>query len=108
MSKILQAQIERLSSKYPCTTNGNTITVHRYSDMPVIKEIKVIFEDYFITGFPGFDFHEKFNNNIPPFDKVMYGKIIKETDRMYYFDLHTETSDKQWMGWCPNKSCTIK
>ena len=36
------------------------------------NEIKVIFENYFITGFPGFDFHDKWNNGVAPYDKVMY------------------------------------
>lgn len=117
MSRITKAQIERLTQKYRFNVDGNDCaylpsdfdTVTFISNgAQVCNEIKVVFEDYFITGFPGFDFHEKFNNGVYPFDKVMYGKIVKETEKMYFFELHTETSDKKWCGWCPKKSCTIK
>lgn len=72
------------------------------------NEIKVVFENYIINPFPGFDLHEKWNNGVAPYDKVMYGKLLKETKGMYYFELHSEVSDKIWRGWCPKKSCTIK
>lgn len=72
------------------------------------NEVKIIFEDYIINPFNGFDFHEKWNNNIPPYSKTMYGKIEKETKGMYYFKGHSETDDKIWEGWVPKKSCIIK
>lgn len=69
--------------------------------------VRVEFENYIVFPFEGFDFHDKFNNGVPPYSKVMYGKILRETDKMYYFDLFSETSDKHWVGWCPKKSCKI-
>ena len=38
----------------------------------------------------------------------MYGKIVDETKGMYKFELHSESSDKIWTGWCPKKSCTVE
>ena len=37
----------------------------------------------------------------------MYGKIVKETEKMYYFELHSESKDNNWSGWCPKKSCRV-
>ena len=116
MNKILKKQLEILTKKYPFETDGVegevsddfSQIVFKKGDKEVSNDIKVIFESYFVTGFPGFDFHDKWNNGVAPFDKVMYGKILKETEKMYYLELHTETNEKQWTGWCPKKSCTIK
>lgn len=38
----------------------------------------------------GFDFMEKWNNNIPMPLRMMTGVILKETKGMYYMDLHGE------------------
>lgn len=70
--------------------------------------IKVTFENYIINPFPGFDFHDKWNNGIKPYSKVMYGKIVNETKGMYKFELHSEYDNKVWSGWCPKKSCFIE
>lgn len=75
---------------------------------PTEPIIKVVFADYIIKPFKGFDFHDKFNDGVPPYNKVMYGKIIKETPGMYYFEVRSETSNDMWRGWCPKKSCTIE
>lgn len=72
------------------------------------KLIKVIFEDYIINPFPGFDLHDKWNNGIKPYAKVMYGKIKNETKGMYQLEVHSDVSDKIWTGWCPKKSCTVE
>ena len=70
-------------------------------------EIKVTFADYIVKPFDGFDFHEKFNNGTPPPHKKMFGKIVKETEKMYKFDLQTETGSDRWCGWCPKKSVEV-
>lgn len=70
--------------------------------------IKVTFENYIVNPFPGFDLHEKWNNGIKPYSKVMYGKIVDETKGMYKFDIHSESNDKSWVGWCPKKSCHVE
>lgn len=77
------------------------------SDSKSADEVRVVFEDYIIKPFVGFDFHDKFNNGVPPYSKVMYGKITKETEKMYQFSLHSETSTSIWNGWCPKKSCSV-
>lgn len=69
--------------------------------------VKVEFADYIVKPFDGFDFHDKWNNGIPPFGKVMYGDILKETDGMWYFELHPLSNFNTWRGWCPKKSCTV-
>lgn len=70
-------------------------------------EIKVTFADYVINPFEGFDMHDRFNNGIAPYSKVMYGKILQETDKMYKFDLHSDVGDNHWIGWCYKKSCYV-
>lgn len=82
--------------------------VYEKQSVGITNEVKVIFEDYIIKPFEGFDFHDKWNNGIPPYSKVMYGKITKETPKMYYFEVHTDTSTNMWCGWCPKKSCIVK
>ena len=57
--------------------------------------------------FEGFDMHDRFNNGIAPYSKVMYGKILQETDKMYKFDLHSDVGDNHWIGWCYKKSCYV-
>ena len=118
MNEILKRQIQKLIATYPFKIDGrqekdlpksfSSIVFLRDGSVKRESEIRVTFENYFITGFPGFDFHDKWNNGIAPFDKVMYGKILKETEKMYYFELHAETGDKCWTGWCPKKSCTVR
>lgn len=70
-------------------------------------EIKVTFAEYVINPFEGFDMHDRFNNGIAPYSKVMYGKILQETDKMYKFDLHSDVGDNHWIGWCYKKSCYV-
>lgn len=71
-------------------------------------KVKVIFMDYIIKPFEGFDFHEKWNNNVPPPSKEMYGEIVEEREKMYKFRLHPSTSSTIWEGWCPKKSCIVR
>lgn len=84
----------------------NKITFLRTSGVQNV--ITVEFENYIVEPFDGFDFHQKFNNNTPPPYKTMCGKVLKETEKMYYFDLKSMNGDKSWVGWCPKKSCKIK
>lgn len=70
--------------------------------------IKVIFENYFIDKkFKDFTFHDKFNKGIIPYAKVLYGEILKESEKMIYFKGHSDSSSEIWEGWIPRKSCTI-
>lgn len=71
------------------------------------KEVKVVFSDYIIHPYDGFDLHEKWNNNIAPPFATMYGSIVQETNGMYRFNLHDENYEKTWQGWCPKKSCVV-
>lgn len=108
MDKILQQQLSILKSKFRFeqTEDGAILFVHDGQNSPQSTK-KVVFEDYFITGFPGFNFHDKYNNGVAPPSRVMYGDIIKETEKMYQVRVHTSSSDKSWTGWVPKKSCTI-
>lgn len=117
MSQILKAQIAKLMTTYPSKVDGienapltdstNEISFIKASSASLMQEVKVTFADYFIYGFPGFNFHDKFNQSIAPPNKVMYGIIIKSTEKMFYLQLH-DTENQTWTGWCPRKSCTIE
>ena len=116
MSQKVLEQIKKLSNLEYTLDNGS-IDLDQYfseitfkkrnADKHAVDSIRVVFEDYIIKPFDGFDLHEKWNNGIAPYSKIMYGKIIKETAGMYMFTLHSEFSDKTWTGWCPKKSCEI-
>lgn len=118
MNDIVKAQLEKLSD-IPHTVDGvsRSDIPDKFDEIVFSKEtfdngnkddtVRVEFENYIIFPFEGFDFHDKFNRGIPPYAKVMYGKILRETEKMYYFDLCSETSDKHWVGWCPKKSCKV-
>ena len=116
INKIIQQQLKLLTT-VPFKVDGEKRDVLPESFKEIVFEqdissvhkdnIIVIFEDYIIKPFKGFDLHQKWNNNIPPYDKKMYGNIIKETEKMYQLDVHSETSNHKWIGWCPKKSCKI-
>ena len=76
-------------------------------EAPAVKEVRVIFEDYFVHPYKGFDFHTSLNQTPPP-EKVMYGQIVRETEKMYAFSLHPEDSLELWVGKCPKKSCRVE
>lgn len=69
--------------------------------------VKVVFADYVIRPFKGFDLHDKWNNGVAPPSQNMYGRIAQETSGMYRFELYDENCEKEWNGWCPKKSCVI-
>lgn len=117
MNKILYDQLIKLKS-FNHTVDGkleegfpesfSEIVFFKKQSVSQIKELCVVFEDYIVQPFEGFDFHDKFNNGVPPYDKIMYGTIERETEKMYYLKVHSITSDKIWTGWCPKKSCKIR
>jgi hypothetical protein len=89
MNKILLDQLQKLATAhfdvdgksgkdFDFTKPFSEILFYR-KNKEANNEIKIIFEDYILNPFDGFDFHEKWNNNIPPYSKIMYGKIEKET-----------------------------
>lgn len=75
-------------------------------NIQVTREKQVIFEKYIVEPFDGFDFHKKFNKNKIPPAIIMFGFILKETNKMYYFKLRTD-DNQYWEGWCPKKSCKV-
>lgn len=85
--------------------NFKEITFHKTPSKDTM--IKVIFANYIVSPGKDFDFHDKWNDGTPPSQSSMYGSIIKETDRMYKFDVVTEQFDCRWIGWCPKKSCVV-
>ncbi|MBO7696662.1 MAG: hypothetical protein J6T10_28880 [Methanobrevibacter sp.] len=115
MNKILQEQLMRLmTAHFEVDGKQEKDFPESFSEIVFFKKdkkesiIKVTFEDYIINPFSGFDLHEKWNNGIKPYAKVMYGKIKNETKGMYQFEVHSEANDKVWIGWCPKKSCIIE
>ena len=115
MNKIIQNQINKLTQELNYKIiEGNgiddfkEIIFNKKSFISNKKEVRVTFEKYFVTGYNGFDFHEKFNKGVYPTDIVMVGSIEKETEKMYYFKLHDEMNERQWEGYCPKKCCTIE
>jgi len=114
MTKILKEQILKLlNNDYKSSTTEEQIESEQVKDIIFykklnnsVKKYKVIFEDYIVRPFEGFDFHDKFNHGNTPPSGVMYGIIIKETEKMYYFNLSTDSLES-WSGWCPKKSCKV-
>lgn len=119
MNSIIKEQLSKLE-QYVCEVDGKS-TSHVEDDFTTVvfkdvngakmtetkvAEIRVIFEDYIIHPYAGFDFHTKFNNNVAPPNKSMHGTILKETEKMLYMNL-TDDNGKVWIGWCPKKSCHI-
>ena len=106
MLKTLEFQVDGKASKdFP--ESFSEIVFKKSSVEMVDKSVKtVVFEDYIGKPFDGFDFHKKFNKDVPPPEKVMEGIILKETEKMYYFKLKS-VSGKVWQGWCPKKSCKL-
>ena len=108
MSKIIDEQLQKLEN-YPHISDDKGNIIFTKKNVSVRrKEKTVVFEDYILHPFPGFDLHEKWNNGVAPPERTMYGDIIKETTGMYLLSLHTETTGLSWTGWCPKKSCRIK
>ena len=107
MDKITTQQLQILKNKYPFDESNGRITFHASTTDVKKEQKKIVFADYFVKPFDGFDFHDKFNNGTPPYAITMYGEILKETEKMYYVSVHSESSDKLWVGWVPKKSCTI-
>lgn len=118
LNKILQEQLQQLMT-VPFKVDGKSSNAIPEDFNEIVfqkdgltayrpRDIRVEFADYILNPFPGFDLHDKWNNGVAPYDKVMYGKITKETEKMFYFEVHSETSGNLWCGWCPKKSCTVK
>ena len=108
MMNILLERLENLKQTFHFREeNGKIIFFKKDNEIGTEDTIKVVFEDYMVHPYSGFTFNDKFNGGICPFERTMYGNLIRDTEKMYYFKLHTERSLKEWEGWCPKKSCTI-
>ena len=107
MGKVLNHQLEILKDFNKSYEKDGSIIFHKQGDTAKDFEIKVVFFDYIINPFNGFDFHKRFNKDNPPPIATMFGKIEKESEKMYFLDVHSEDMSKHWRGWCPKKSCTI-
>ena len=89
MSQKVLEQIKKLSNLEYTLDNGS-IDLDQYfseitfkkrnADKQAVDSIRVVFEDYIIKPFDGFDLHEKWNNGIAP-----YSKIIKSTFKLELF-----------------------
>ena len=65
------------------------------------------FKDYIVHPYEGFDLHEKFNKGKAPPETVMYGCILRETEKMYYIKVRTLDNTKIWEGYVPKKSVSV-
>lgn len=108
MLKNLEFQVDgKPSSDFP--DSFSNITFYKSNrKIEDNSEKTFVFADYIVTPFEGFDFHKKFNKDVPPPEKVMVGVIVRETDKMYYLKVRNSTNSSYWEGWCPKKSCTIQ
>ena len=70
-----------------------------------VDEHKYIFEDHMLKA--DFGFNQSFNKGNPPIEKILYGKTIKETEKMIYVKLYSKYTGKTWEGWTPKKSVTV-
>ena len=112
-SKILLNQLQKLWTAHFKTVGDVDITlpfdeVVFCKKESVSKLTKIVFENYIVNPFNGFDFHDKWNDGIPPPCTTMYGEIDNETKGMYHFVGKSESGDLEWEGWVPKKSCTVK
>ena len=107
--EILEKKLEILKHQFPFKEqdDGSIVFLRKENLVDDTDYVKVTFEDYMVHPFKGFDFNDRFNFGIPPFERVMYGKIVEQTEKMYKFELHTEQSLEKWVGWCPKKSCKV-
>lgn len=108
MLKTLDFQVDGKPSKeFPESFSDIIFLKTNTTNLVDTSEKTFIFEDYIIKPFEGFDFHKKFNKNIPPPAKIMQGQIIRETEKMYYIKVHTQDTSKMWEGFVPKKSCKV-
>lgn len=70
--------------------------------------VRVTFEDYILKPFDGFTLHEQYNNNIAPKHKIMYGRIVAETNGMYQLSVASDRGEDLWRGWVPKKSVVVE
>lgn len=106
MLKTLEFQVDGKSSKEIPESFSNIVFL-KNGNKKLISEITVVFKDYIVKPYQGFDFHDKFNKGVPPPEKIMFGCILKETEKMYFLKLRTKDNSKTWSGWCPRKSLEI-
>ena len=107
LKKTLEFQVDGKPSKDFPEFFSEVTFLKSGSDLVDTRDKTFIFEDYIIRPFEGFDFHDKFNNGIAPPEKVMVGKIIKETEKMYFIEAESLFDIKTWKGWVPKKSVKI-
>ena len=109
MTETLKNELDKLSSLNPIT-KGDSIFFKKVGQTVTTtsQQYRVIFADYIVKPFEGFDFHTKFNNDIAPPTTIMVGTIEQSTDKMYKFKLSTLDGLKTWEGWCPKKSCRLE
>lgn len=109
MLKTLEFQVDGKPSKEFPEFFNEVVFMKNTTGKEVLdtSEKQFVFKDYIVHPFAGFDFHDKFNKGIAPPDLVMYGCILKETEKMYYIKAHTVENSKYWEGFIPKKSVTV-
>lgn len=113
MTKTKEEQLKKLSS-FPHNICGGDDLLGDFDSVVFFKRqrktgvVRVTFEEYILRPFDGFDLHDKFNDGIAPKHKIMYGKIISETNGMYRLKVASDDGSEVWTGWCPKKSVTIE
>ena len=108
LTKNLEYQVDDVESNTLPDSFSNITFKKNTSQTSECLDRMVVFQDYIVHPYDGFDFHTKFNNDVPPPENVMYGYIEKETEKMYFFNLTSSDKTKHWRGWCPRKSCSVE
>ena len=70
------------------------------------SNVTIVFEKYILKSYMD-DFHNKFNNGCRPTQLIMHGKILKETEKMYYIDVVDNKNESNFVGWIPKKSMRV-
>lgn len=117
MNDILKVQLQKCSNlEFKVDGKVSTAIPEDFEEIVFMKQMskdekpvldtKFEFVDWFIHPSPSFDFHKQWNGNNPPPSKVMFGKILKETEKMLLVDLYDSMSNN-WTGWIIKKCVTI-
>lgn len=105
LKETLDFQVDGKSSKDFPKSFSNILFLKKNS-VNADKELTFKFADYVFTDFMN-DFNKKFNKGKKPSNKIMYGVIIKETEKMYNIKVRNKENTKTFEGWIPKKSVEI-
>lgn len=117
MNNILKQQLDMLKSldfevdgksvkDFPDSFSEVTFKRSNFNTLVDNREITIQFMNYVLEPFMD-DFHNKFNKGNKPQELVMYGTILRETEKMNYILVHNMDNSKVFEGWIPKKSMKV-